>query len=643
MQVNILVASPHPAFGELLRLTLEETEKYTVRVAQSEREVLALVNRLPFSTAILDEDLVREKTDQLGETLIGLQPDLKVVIVPPESEITAVSGETEFKFQRLARPFYMPDLLEILDQLLIVQEPAPQPAAPVLPPEEAESYPWLENKDASTQMLTLFLRQSTAQAALILRSGQLLLYAGFLEQEDIQGIVTMLVKHWRAHDRSDLARFIRLQTSGSEYFLYARGMDGTVAAIIEDVRTPLSAIRAQINSLIELISHPEITREAEIEQQPATYTEQMAGIAEVKSPGLEKQEEILTLQADSVEPHVVPDTEVTAGEGLHFLPDSPFPDLSPLESEEQIILSPQEKNARQNLAELLSALPEPNPEEHAAQPVQAEKPIEFSAASNGHTFLQGELVLPWEQEQAQYPDDSEEYSDLLEQAVEPPAYQPTGRVFTDEATDKDVTTHLWINQPADDDATVQIFLGQLPVMDDEVFISSDDLPTVAIAPFHQHADSAEPERVTEPDQLTSRSAMKPVSPALIHLAYTFILIPRFPDHVLTGDLAGQLSQWIPHLCLAYGWELESIAIHPDYLQWAVQTAPSVSPGSLVRIVRQQTSSKILSQYKYLEFENPSGDFWAPGFLIISGLHPPAQPLLHDFVIQTRKWQGYHAD
>ncbi|HNZ13164.1 MAG TPA: hypothetical protein PKL11_05860, partial [Anaerolineaceae bacterium] len=69
-------------------------------------------------------------------------------------------------------------------------------------------------------------------------------------------------------------------------------------------------------------------------------------------------------------------------------------------------------------------------------------------------------------------------------------------------------------------------------------------------------------------------------------------------------------------------------------------APVVSPGNLIRIMRQQTSNRIFTQSASLKEQNPSGDFWAPGYLVVSGSQPPGGKLVREFVRRIRRHQGF---
>jgi REP element-mobilizing transposase RayT len=139
--------------------------------------------------------------------------------------------------------------------------------------------------------------------------------------------------------------------------------------------------------------------------------------------------------------------------------------------------------------------------------------------------------------------------------------------------------------------------------------------------------------------ITQLTQLETTSPALSLLNYTCVLVPRMPGHYLAGELADKLSQWVAQLCVAFGWRLEGIAVRPEYLQWNVQVAPAVSPGNLVRILRQRTSQNIFQTFAGLAEDNPSGDFWASGYLIVSGPQPPSAQLLRDYIARTRKRQG----
>lgn len=150
-------------------------------------------------------------------------------------------------------------------------------------------------------------------------------------------------------------------------------------------------------------------------------------------------------------------------------------------------------------------------------------------------------------------------------------------------------------------------------------------------------DETRPHSITE---VAGRVMMEPISPGLYNLTYACLLVPRFSSHYLTGDISDRVSEWLPNICIAFGWRLEYLAVRPEYVQWVVNVPPSTSPGYLMRIMRTQTSEKIFSEFSRMKKENPSGDFWAPGYLIMGGTQPHPPQLVKDYIKQTRERQGY---
>jgi REP element-mobilizing transposase RayT/DNA-binding response OmpR family regulator len=152
-------------------------------------------------------------------------------------------------------------------------------------------------------------------------------------------------------------------------------------------------------------------------------------------------------------------------------------------------------------------------------------------------------------------------------------------------------------------------------------------------------ESVDETRQRSTSQGTHRIVLEPVSSSLYNLDYACLLLPRFPHHYLTGEVLERLGEWVPQICIAYAWRLEYISVRPDYLQWIVSVPPATSPAYLMRMLRQHTSEKIFNEFARFKNDNPSGDFWAPGYLIMGGSQPAPAQLIRDFITQTRQRQG----
>jgi CheY-like chemotaxis protein/REP element-mobilizing transposase RayT len=114
-------------------------------------------------------------------------------------------------------------------------------------------------------------------------------------------------------------------------------------------------------------------------------------------------------------------------------------------------------------------------------------------------------------------------------------------------------------------------------------------------------------------------------------AYTCILVPDLHEFSLSSEITDRLVEWMPKLCHAYGWQLEKLSIQPTYMQWTVRVTPGISQGFIVRKIRLQTSIRMFDEFPELKKDSLSGNFWAKGYLVVSGSEPPPAELLDDFI------------
>jgi REP element-mobilizing transposase RayT len=146
-------------------------------------------------------------------------------------------------------------------------------------------------------------------------------------------------------------------------------------------------------------------------------------------------------------------------------------------------------------------------------------------------------------------------------------------------------------------------------------------------------------QAASPEPWNQVDEQDPPSGDFASLTYTCVMLPRLTDVKLSGRLVNKLAERLQQICLAYGWRLVNQVIRPDTFQWTVQVSAIVSPGSVARVVRQQTSQFLFDQFEQFNSLIPSGDFWAPGYLIISGPQPPDTRLIGEYIKQTRRRQG----
>lgn len=122
------------------------------------------------------------------------------------------------------------------------------------------------------------------------------------------------------------------------------------------------------------------------------------------------------------------------------------------------------------------------------------------------------------------------------------------------------------------------------------------------------------------------------------LSYAYVLAPRLPEHRLEGDLADRLAAWLPQLCVAFAWRLEHLSIQPGFVQWMVSLPAETAPEHVVHTLETHLSERVFEEFTRLRRDNPSGQFFAPGFLVMNG-GLPSDAQVADFIKHTRNRQG----
>ncbi len=122
--------------------------------------------------------------------------------------------------------------------------------------------------------------------------------------------------------------------------------------------------------------------------------------------------------------------------------------------------------------------------------------------------------------------------------------------------------------------------------------------------------------------------------------YTCVLVPTLPETSLAGEPGQALAAWLQEFCQTFGWQLERVQAEPHYLLWTVTFTPPGTPGHLARTLRQQSSRLLNEKFPQISGVLNGKDFWAPGFLLVSGGQAPQPAQIEDYIQQTRTRQGY---
>ncbi len=250
-----------------MQQALGETGLYRADLAEHAEAGLGHTRIDDYQLAIVDFGAMPDPMDYVA-TMRGASSTIRIVGMPagpndPQSDLyqSIVDGW-------LAMPFYLPNLLDTLASLVDTntsfdnsseaRKLAIFPSA--IPHKEKNPAPapeWLQDVNRVAQHLTRLSLESAAQAALITRGSQLWAYAGQLPQPAAEELAH-LVGHYWAHDGgSDLARFVRLESTNGEFMMYATSLgDDYVLALAFEAETPFTEMRTHAGSLARQLSRP---------------------------------------------------------------------------------------------------------------------------------------------------------------------------------------------------------------------------------------------------------------------------------------------------------------------------------------------------------------------------------------------------
>ena len=125
----------------------------------------------------------------------------------------------------------------------------------------------------------------------------------------------------------------------------------------------------------------------------------------------------------------------------------------------------------------------------------------------------------------------------------------------------------------------------------------------------------------------------------LRLSYCCVLLPWSPHQYLTGELSDHAADFLPRLHHSLGWRMTGISIRPQYLQWVISLPVETCPVTAIQKIRQRTSANFFKTFPDLPSSGENRDFWAPGYLMLSGVQTVPSAIIHEFVKRARPADG----
>lgn len=136
----------------------------------------------------------------------------------------------------------------------------------------------------------------------------------------------------------------------------------------------------------------------------------------------------------------------------------------------------------------------------------------------------------------------------------------------------------------------------------------------------------------------SHPGTSPLGVKSVRFEYYCVLIPDNPNQFLARDLSDRLGFILPQIHISQGWRVTSLTVRPLFLMWQISLPADTCPADAVKEIRRRTTSHFYTNFPELLNRNNDSDFWAPGYLILSGPQAPSKSLIEIFIQRTRSAQ-----
>jgi CheY-like chemotaxis protein len=249
MTIPVLVIGADPELAALIRRTLEAEHGCHVAVSATSSEALAAARSAEYRLAIVDFDLPDLREADLVRRLRSLQPN--VLLMAMTSDPGVHLDDPLGVHATLPKPFYLPDLVDLVEKLLstLPLTPAEAAAAP------AESAPHrLGDVAEAARLVAKGARDSGAYLVLLTRDGRRWVHAGPMPPSHVEQVVAKL-RHYGIDTETPgaVARYLRLPGASDAFMLYCLPLaDVYLLTVLYPSRVPFGSVRRQAGRLAEL-------------------------------------------------------------------------------------------------------------------------------------------------------------------------------------------------------------------------------------------------------------------------------------------------------------------------------------------------------------------------------------------------------
>ena len=281
MTANILLVTPHFGFGQLLKKRLDGLGDYRITLSSGMASALSLASRGIYNLAILDSACVDGSIARISTELRKLNRGIRqLAILHKDQKATPGIGNIDID-EWLLLPITISELYAAVELLLTgeaqpenngMQSSVQQTPGKNSVDKQSKDTLLVDNPEVplrwrltNTNVEVLLEQQmieSGAQAALVIKDGELWAYAGQFLQEAAENLTDQVIGYWG--DRSseevvdsnsnDLIRYVQVDNYPSESLLYAtRLRTNMVIAIVFASDAQFFEIRSQVKNIVDAL------------------------------------------------------------------------------------------------------------------------------------------------------------------------------------------------------------------------------------------------------------------------------------------------------------------------------------------------------------------------------------------------------
>ncbi len=253
MALPVLVIDPDPELAALVQQSLEKEYACRVGLAANVSEALAAARAREFRLAIVDLDMPDLHESDLVRRLRSLQPGMLVLAL--SANPAALTAEPLGIHACLPKPFYLPDLMAKIRQMIGALRLSPDEAAAATLQAPAHR---LGSAAEAARLVARGARDSGAYLVLLTRDGRRWVHAGPMPQLHVEQVVSRMRDYGIRPDAPGaVARYLRFAGAVDAFLLYCMAVaDDYLLAVLYPARVPFGSVRRQAERLADMLLQP---------------------------------------------------------------------------------------------------------------------------------------------------------------------------------------------------------------------------------------------------------------------------------------------------------------------------------------------------------------------------------------------------